>query len=55
MKKKELIKSSRQMGKMKDKYALEPELLEVQENFEVLSNKIQVNNFIIVYFLLASP
>lgn len=46
MKKQELIKSSRQMGKMKDKYALEPELLEVQENFEVLSNKIQVKNFI---------
>lgn len=40
-KKQELIKASQQMGKMKEKYAIEPELVDVQENWDVLSNKIQ--------------
>lgn len=41
-KKQDLIASSQQMGKMKEKYALEPELVEIQENWDVLSSKIQV-------------
>lgn len=39
------------MGKMKEKYTLEPELLEVQENWDVLSNKIQVRHKMSFFFL----
>ncbi|XP_035214524.1 dystrophin-like [Stegodyphus dumicola] len=37
----ELMKTNKQMDKMKEKYAIEPELVEVQEKWEVLSSKIQ--------------
>ncbi|GIY17831.1 dystrophin [Caerostris darwini] len=40
-KKNELIKASNQMGKLKEKFAVKPELVEVEEKFEILSNKIQ--------------
>ncbi|GIY18068.1 utrophin [Caerostris extrusa] len=29
------------MGKLKEKFAVKPELVEVEEKFEILSNKIQ--------------
>lgn len=41
-KKTDLIKASNQMGKLKEKFAVKSELVEVEEKFEVLSNKIQV-------------
>ncbi|GBL96395.1 Utrophin [Araneus ventricosus] len=40
-KKNELIKTSNQMGKLKEKFAVKPELVEVEEKFEILSSKIQ--------------
>ncbi|XP_055937258.1 dystrophin-like isoform X4 [Argiope bruennichi] len=40
-KKNELIKASNQMGKLKEKFAVKPELVEVEEKFEILSSKIQ--------------
>ncbi|KAF8767648.1 Dystrophin like protein [Argiope bruennichi] len=41
-KKNELIKASNQMGKLKEKFAVKPELVEVEEKFEILSSKIQL-------------
>ncbi|GFY29514.1 dystrophin [Trichonephila clavipes] len=41
LKKNELIKASNQMGKLKEKFTVKPELVEVEEKFEILSNKIQ--------------
>ncbi|XP_054723979.1 dystrophin-like [Uloborus diversus] len=40
-KREELMTVNNQMGKLKEKYPLERELVEVQEKFEVLSSKIQ--------------
>nr|XP_015911947.1 dystrophin isoform X3 [Parasteatoda tepidariorum] len=40
-KKNELIKSSNQMGKLKEKYSIKSDIVEVEEKFEVLSSKIQ--------------
>ncbi|GFS73966.1 utrophin [Nephila pilipes] len=40
-KKNELIQASNQMGKLKEKFAVKPELVEVEEKFEILSSKIQ--------------